>query len=347
MKIGWKSIIFLVITSLFVQSVGYGQEEQPCEPDIVVMFGNGVLTHFDKAYKNRILLQNRLNTHISGSDLEGKISYDTSHNPTAGYLLFFLDFFETYVQDIQTNHSNFWRYLAGLDPMPDILQDKFKAIASEIDAVIVSTHPSVQEHITIYNGYLREGNIVVLVPHSQGNLYGNIAYLGIDQKYRDGFGIVSVANPDNHVAGGGPYTTIEEDYVISPLQFIYPYALSPNRDNFFGPINLANPLGHGFRKSYMAAGHDAETKILDDIVNKINDLNSTAIECGCSDANPDSTTMTANFTYLITLGGPDNLPVTFQFTDTSTGSPNKWLWDFGDGFTSESQNPSHTYAATG
>ncbi|MCP5004281.1 MAG: PKD domain-containing protein, partial [Planctomycetes bacterium] len=46
-------------------------------------------------------------------------------------------------------------------------------------------------------------------------------------------------------------------------------------------------------------------------------------------------------------GGPDNLPVTFQFTDTSTGSPNKWLWDFGDGFTSESQNPSHTYAATG
>ncbi len=31
------------------------------------------------------------------------------------------------------------------------------------------------------------------------------------------------------------------------------------------------------------------------------------------------------------------------FTDTSTGSPNKWLWDFGDGFTSSDQNPTHTF----
>jgi PKD repeat protein len=33
-----------------------------------------------------------------------------------------------------------------------------------------------------------------------------------------------------------------------------------------------------------------------------------------------------------------------QFTDTSTGGPNSWLWDFGDGGTSTAQNPSHTFA---
>ncbi|HBA73700.1 MAG TPA: hypothetical protein DER40_06800 [Geobacter sp.] len=36
-----------------------------------------------------------------------------------------------------------------------------------------------------------------------------------------------------------------------------------------------------------------------------------------------------------------------QFTDTSTGNPTSWLWDFGDGGTSTSQNPSHTYANSG
>ena len=34
-----------------------------------------------------------------------------------------------------------------------------------------------------------------------------------------------------------------------------------------------------------------------------------------------------------------------QFTDTSTGLPTSWIWDFGDGTSSTAQNPSHTYSA--
>jgi PKD repeat protein len=39
--------------------------------------------------------------------------------------------------------------------------------------------------------------------------------------------------------------------------------------------------------------------------------------------------------------------LTVAFTDTSTGSPAIWSWDFGDGGTSTAQHPSHTYAAPG
>jgi len=38
---------------------------------------------------------------------------------------------------------------------------------------------------------------------------------------------------------------------------------------------------------------------------------------------------------------------TVRFTDTSTGDPTTWSWNFGDGHTSLSPNPSHTYALAG
>lgn len=45
------------------------------------------------------------------------------------------------------------------------------------------------------------------------------------------------------------------------------------------------------------------------------------------------------------LTGPAPLNVTF--TDTTTGAPISWLWDFGDSETSTERNPSHIYAEAG
>jgi len=58
---------------------------------------------------------------------------------------------------------------------------------------------------------------------------------------------------------------------------------------------------------------------------------------------------TANFSGTPTSG---NVPLAVTFTDTSTGSPTAWNWDFGDlsgGYhvVSYAQNPSHTYTSAG
>ena len=56
-----------------------------------------------------------------------------------------------------------------------------------------------------------------------------------------------------------------------------------------------------------------------------------------------STSPVAGFTYSV---GNTSLPVTVTFTNTSTNSTS-WLWDFGDGVSSTSQNPAHTYTTAG
>jgi PKD repeat protein len=53
----------------------------------------------------------------------------------------------------------------------------------------------------------------------------------------------------------------------------------------------------------------------------------------------------ANFTGTPTLG---SVPVTVQFTDTSTNTPTNWIWIFGDGeFDLINRNPVHTYNKAG
>jgi PKD repeat protein len=54
--------------------------------------------------------------------------------------------------------------------------------------------------------------------------------------------------------------------------------------------------------------------------------------------------ITAEFIADVTSG---TAPLEVAFTDLSTGHPTAWEWDFGDGQTSDSRNPRHTYGSPG
>jgi PKD repeat protein len=52
----------------------------------------------------------------------------------------------------------------------------------------------------------------------------------------------------------------------------------------------------------------------------------------------------ASFTGTPTAG---DAPLLVSFTDSSSNTPTGWNWDFGDGGTSVSQNPSRSYSSAG
>ncbi|MDN3935306.1 PKD domain-containing protein [Arthrobacter sp. YD4] len=63
---------------------------------------------------------------------------------------------------------------------------------------------------------------------------------------------------------------------------------------------------------------------------------------GLGSTPPPAPKPVASFTATPTSG---TAPLNVAFTDTSSGSPTSWAWDFGDGTSATTQNPSHTYAA--
>ncbi|HII93596.1 MAG TPA: PKD domain-containing protein, partial [Methanosarcina sp.] len=102
------------------------------------------------------------------------------------------------------------------------------------------------------------------------------------------------------------------------------------------------------------AGKDTETKTdyITVTAPESTDISSQSTETAIPDAASQSTVIAPvpDFSASITSG---EAPLTVTFIDESTGSPNEWKWNFGDGSpiidgtTSAYKNPTHTYVKAG
>lgn len=75
-------------------------------------------------------------------------------------------------------------------------------------------------------------------------------------------------------------------------------------------------------------------------VNETDEINNLFPGTGAAHSSQTSNPPQASFTAIPSSG---DIPLTVEFTDTSTGGPTSWLWDFGDGQSASGPNPVHTY----
>ncbi len=108
--------------------------------------------------------------------------------------------------------------------------------------------------------------------------------------------------------------------------------------NFWG-----KPDGTGFSNTAVDANGDG---ISDSPYESITgSTNSDKLPLVITSASPNPQSPVANFGSNVTSG---NAPLNIAFTDTSTGNPTTWKWNFGDGTAnSTAKNPTHKYSTAG
>lgn len=72
----------------------------------------------------------------------------------------------------------------------------------------------------------------------------------------------------------------------------------------------------------------------------------TSSALGCA-SNPSSCTVTVSTPPVAAFDTTSTSGFAYNFTDQSTGGATDWLWDFGDGSTSNLQNPTYTFSGNG
>lgn len=112
---------------------------------------------------------------------------------------------------------------------------------------------------------------------------------------------------------------------------------------------------HTFKTTYLWDFGDGSTSTARNPTHRYDDPGNYTVQLTVTNASGTFTTTKSNYVKAGTLPiarfyGEEIqgiAPLKVRFTDESTGSPETWYWEFGDGNVSDIQNPEHLYARSG
>ncbi|WP_295422319.1 hypothetical protein [Sulfurovum sp.] len=228
-----KNIILILIFTVLLL------EAQPCTTDIY--FGNGVWNTQTQGEEGRDelkkFMQKRASTPLTIEDEKNKLyTFKHAYNPTGGTKDDLIETFYQLKESGQITDGYFMGVYAAL-----AAESNGEAFINKLRDIISKYNSDASEMFSLYRqSSFNQKHNVLLVAHSQGNLFGNKMYTLMSHAQKKKFRMVSVATPADHVAGytnGGPYVTATGDYVIRPI----PGSL---------PANIAG-FGHTFIGTYL------------------------------------------------------------------------------------------------
>lgn len=240
---------------------------------IRIVHVNGIATSITQAYDNLSSL-----TDAVGSSYNGQVvSYSLAYNYTDTVIA---DLLQSAAQVGLQFTSQVMQWMSGESGIPAWLQTILTNAAQGAYPLVAS---EAQDHVDKFRDAVLEGNTVLIVAHSQGNLYANEAYQMLQTQnpalpIATSVGVYSVATPANNVAGQpAPYTTNNRDFIS-----LVPGALPANLTLTDTNTGLAVPalgLGtytliaaHSFIKTYLSYNYNARNTILAGINQSLSSL---------------------------------------------------------------------------
>jgi hypothetical protein len=252
------------------------REVATCGQGTGVYFGNGINT---TALEADEVARDTLPDLAEEAGIEAPVTFAVAYNQTNGL---FADVLETLEQKAAEDSRFSWffmnnavGYLVRGANVPTRLLDRVsggEAFVAELQELINqliadgSGHSTalydsdVADHVAAYREELHEGNRVVVVAHSQGNLYANAARAQLmlaAPTLMNSFGVDAIATPAQTAADG--YTTSDKDMVIGLLRELGRTVLPANVEV---PFRLDDFLGHGFEEIYLNAQLPARTNVV-------------------------------------------------------------------------------------
>lgn len=241
---------------------------------------NGITTNPQKAKQNIHELSKIIGPTFNGQN----IKYDLSYNNTSGVIT---DLLQAATQIGLQFSSQVMLWMAGAAGIPSWLQDILSKAMQGFYPVAAN---ELQDHVAKYRDALLQGNKVLIVSHSQGNLYANEAYEMLRSQNPElpvaqSVGIYGVATPANNVAGTtSPYLTNNRDFISAtpgalPENLTLKYASGEAVPAFgLGAFTLIQ--AHSFTDTYLSPTYNTRLSILDGIQARLASLQKPAASSG-------------------------------------------------------------------
>lgn len=220
-----------------------------------VVYVNGINNTFDDAVASMQLLKSGM----KDRQLDQGYVYGNAYNASNG---FFADLKQVFGQKKQESQGarDFWLMVdGGAQPgwMSQAVVDGYvKALSSE------QKMTELADHLAMYRRYLGEQRKVVMVAHSQGNLYANIEQnllVSGPERAQGRVTTVGVASPAQYLLPQSSYVTSSWDQVINGLRLVKP-VLPSNASIGFHP--LSDVMGHSFARIYINRSYATAGQIL-------------------------------------------------------------------------------------
>jgi len=254
--------ICLIVTFFTIFSNSVFAEDLCVPIKSVVYYGNGVgkgVSTYSDAVKSSALLELGYNQHLGDPSLAADYTFKLAFNQSAGRLGDIIEAAK------QTFGDNWPTILAGfllgndliLRLLPDSVVQNFNDFLTNqaIQELVTpsATSEDVNNHVSSYKSDIGEGKKVILVAHSQGNIFANWSYQRLSASESQYFTIVPVASPESIVRKSlVGHVRFSDDLVILGVQAAKAIAgiPTPLPSNDSDEVD-ADFLSHGFKEAYL------------------------------------------------------------------------------------------------